>query len=74
MCLEATIISALLPDPNLKSYLSKFERSIVKFLIIIVFLTLGLNAENDTALSDAFTKGKFLGNITLFDYNVDKKM
>ena len=45
----------------------------MKFLIIILFLTLGLNAENDTALSDAFTKGKFLGNITLFDYNVDKK-
>jgi len=45
----------------------------VKFLIIIVALSLRIFAQNDTILSDAFTKGTFLGNITLFSYNIDTK-
>ncbi len=44
-----------------------------KPIILFFFLQSFLSAQDQNALSQAFPRGKVLGNITLFAYNIDKK-
>ena len=45
----------------------------MKILLISILLLSSLHAQYSTPLSEAFTKGKVLGNITLFSYNIDRE-
>jgi len=45
----------------------------VKILLISTLLLSSLHAQDVSSLAEAFSKGKVLGNITLFSFNIDKK-
>lgn len=45
----------------------------MRYLLIFCFFLQSLFAEDSNLISNAFTKGSILGNLTLFSYNIDTK-
>ena len=45
----------------------------MNYLIIFIIFSLSLFAQKPSSISNAFTNGNILGNISLFSYNIDAK-